>query len=149
MTYLDINLIANIIDFDSTILYNFLCVNKYTSIELLNNITFLCLPNNNELIDDNLKLLKRLKVLILDNNDNISNNGLQYIKNIHTLKLDSKKITDEGLKIIHNLSLNGRNIITNNGLQYIKNIHTLNLNKKFFNKIIYLIIFSTLYYKLY
>ena len=51
----NLDIIAKILDYDSTILYNFLCVNKYTSIELLNNITFLCLPNNNELIDDNLK----------------------------------------------------------------------------------------------
>jgi len=54
MISIDINLIGNIIDFDSSILYDFLCINKYINNELLKNITFLCLPNNNKLIDENL-----------------------------------------------------------------------------------------------
>ena len=63
MINIDINLISKIIDFNSSILYDFLCVNKYISNELLKNITFLCLPNNNKLVDENYIKIKDFYIM--------------------------------------------------------------------------------------
>ncbi len=58
----NIQLIAKIVDYDSAILYNFLCVDKNINNELLDNITVLCLLNNTKIEDDNLKLFERLVI---------------------------------------------------------------------------------------
>ena len=95
----DINLIAKIVDFDLTILYNMLCVSKYIKNELLKNITVLSLPNNTKIEDCHLKYIPNIHTLDLSKNQNITDEGLQYILNIYTLNLSwNKRITDEGLK---------------------------------------------------
>ena len=73
----NIHLIAQIVDFDSTILYNMLCVSKYIKNELLNNITVLSLKNNTKIEDCHLKLIKELRILNLNSNINITDEGLK------------------------------------------------------------------------
>lgn len=136
---MNINLIAYIIDFDSTIsfrnsrtcftsctiLYNYLCVSKYyLNNELLKNLSILNLPNNTKIKNNHLKFLNNLKILILPKNINISDEGLIYIPHIQTLKLDTNYITDDGLKLISNVvELSVSNLyenITDNGFQFFK-----------------------------
>jgi hypothetical protein len=125
----NINLISKIIDYNSTLLYNFLCVNKDFNKNILNNITSLHLLKYNK-INLKLNLIENLKILILDNINNITDNELKYIPNIHTLKMyHNEKITDEGLKYIsniHTLNLFSNENITDEGLMYISNINYLN-----------------------
>ena len=81
----NIYLICKIIDNDSKLLYNFLCVNKDFSKNILNNITILSLLNNTKIQDKHLKLIGRycvgtcggqnLKILNLNSNKNITNTG--------------------------------------------------------------------------
>ena len=122
----NINLISKIIDYNSTLLYNFLCVNKDFNKNILNNITSLHLLKYNK-INLKLNLIENLKILILDNINNITDNELKYIPNIHTLKMyHNEKITDEGLKYIsniHTLNLFSNENITDEGLMYISNIN--------------------------
>jgi hypothetical protein len=91
----NIHLIAKIIDFDSIILYNMLCTNKYINNELLNKIT-----------NNGLKYIPNIHTLNLRNNKNITDYDLKYIKNIYTLNLYwNENITDNGLKYIYNIHI--------------------------------------------
>ena len=108
----DLYLIAKIIEYDSTLLYNFLCVNSDLNKNILNNITILNLFKNTKIQDIHLKLIgcyninriANLKILNLINNNNITDEGLKYIPNIHTLELNSNNnITDAGFKYIPNI----------------------------------------------
>jgi hypothetical protein len=68
-----IHLIAKIVDYNSTILYNILCTCKTINEELLKEITIISLVKNTKMKDIHLGYLPRLHTLKLWCNENITN----------------------------------------------------------------------------
>ena len=76
----NIYIISKIIDYNSELLYNFLCINKYFNKNILNNITSLyILKINNNILDSVLKYIPNIRKLNLYFNENITVEGLKYI----------------------------------------------------------------------
>ena len=91
-----IYLICKIIEFDSTLLYIFLCANKYLNNNILKNIIILNLFKNTKI--QNIELNKF---------HNIIDDGLKYISNIHTLNLYNNTNIDKNK---NNIDKNKNNI---------------------------------------
>ena len=72
----DIYLICKIIEFDSILLYNFLCINKNLYNNILKNIIILNLIKNTKIHNKELKYIPNIKILNLNKNENITNEGL-------------------------------------------------------------------------
>ena len=66
------NIIYQIIDFDSELLYNFLCINKYLYNNVLKNITILNLLKNTKILNKELLYFHNIRILNLNKNNNIT-----------------------------------------------------------------------------
>ena len=96
-------LICKIIEFNSILLYNFLCANKNLNNNIFKNITILNLLKNTKIKNKNLKKFYNIRILNLKYNNNITDDGLKFLLNLRILNLNNdRNITDEGLILKNN-----------------------------------------------
>jgi hypothetical protein len=103
------------------------------------NITYLSISNCSKINDNSLKYIpSNIIHLKLNYCENINGIGFQYLtllSNLKKLEIDGKYLTDEGMKILHNLTiiqsldLNSNKNITNEGIKYLPlSLTSLRLN---------------------